>query len=979
MKQTNSSPNVQLIESITDREREILALMAKHYTNKEIAGTLHLALSTIKWYTKQIYGKLTVNNRHEAVKRATELGILGADQPGFKPNNLPSPPTIFVGREEEFEEIVSLLTKDEIRLLTLHGPGGSGKTRLAIQAASKLVELGDTVFPNGVWHVSLASLQNPELIPQFIGSAIGHAYFDTDREPLQQIVDYLQQRNLLLILDNLEHLISVESTRLIAKIIAHAPHIKILVTSRIRLNVQGEQIFPVGGLKIPPSDTSLDMDWEAYSAIQLFVHCARRVQPKFEINEQNLEPTIKICQLVEGMPLGIELASSWLEILSPNEIAAEIIRSLDFMDTNQTGATDRHRSIRAVFDSSWKLLSQEERDAFLHLSVFVGSFSREAAQKVSGATLQALLGLANKSWLGLTKAGRFQLHELMRQFGEEHLRIDAKVWQIAKEKHAAYYADFVAEQSLKMRSPDQISGLIAIDNEFETNIKSAWDWLISQSHWNTVIRKMIQGLCHYVTITKRLNEMIPWLRTARRKFVETEKDNIESLVYAILGTAEAYCEEESHPAAFNDSSQARLKEIWKIVTDYQLAEEMGYWYVMLAGLVHAKNLDLGAIEQLDEAIDQMRKRGDPWVLGMSLIIRANWLIEFNLEEDKLLEALQIFEELGIPYEQSFAAELLANFALQGLGEPTEFKLYIEQSAQFYKELSAIYPKFNYLFYRSIKPGHFFPVGEFEKGFAAYREQHDFFERSRYKGSAWFHSLYWESLLATRYSSYDHARKTRELCLKVAKEFGTQTYIYWNTYELGEVYRVFGNQLKAMDHYTQAYSGFEKVKGILGLGYCHRAFGDLAIQNSQYTEALEEYRKFMNYAVEDNHLWSIAQAHGKLALAHAHLNNLEKSRSELHTALDQMHTWWNQADLKLDTSLVETACLIKQGKLDEAVSLSWFILDHRLSWNATKHQARLFLDEASSHLPAKDIELAKKRGNKLILDEFIKNYIQSDDS
>jgi len=463
MKQTKSSQNIQLIESITDREQEILALMARHHTNKEIAGTLHLALNTVKWYTKQIYGKLAVKDRREAVKRATELGILGADQPGFKPNNLPSPPTIFIGREEEFEEILSLLTKDEIRLLTLHGPGGSGKTRLAIQAASKLVKLGDTVFPNGVWHVSLASLQKPELIPQFIGSAIGHAYFEKDREPLQQIVDYLQQRNLLLILDNFEHLISVESTRLIAKIIAHAPHIKILVTSRIRLNVQGEQLFPVGGLKTPQSDTSVYMDWEAFSAIELFIQCARRVQPKFEINEQNLELTIKICQLVEGMPLGIELASSWLEILSPHEIVAEIIRSLDFLDTNQTGATDRHRSIRAVFDSSWKLLSPEERDAFLRLSVFWGSFSHEAAQKVSGATLQTLLGLANKSWLERTEAGRFQLHELMRQYGEERLKANSDYWQEAKDIHATYYSNFVAEQSLKIQGPDQMPAMYAFN------------------------------------------------------------------------------------------------------------------------------------------------------------------------------------------------------------------------------------------------------------------------------------------------------------------------------------------------------------------------------------------------------------------------------------------------------------------------------------------------------------------------------------
>jgi len=980
MNQTKSSPNVQLLESISDREREILALIARHHTNKEIAGTLNLALSTVKWYTKRIYGKLTVKGRREAVKRATELGILGTDQPESKPNNLPSTPTIFIGREEEVEEIVSLLIKDDIRLVTLHGPGGIGKTRLAIQAASKLVKLGDTVFPNGIWHVSLASLQNPDLIPQSIGNAIGYSYFDTHREHLQQIVDYFQGRNLLLILDNFEHLISIESTRLIAEIITHTPRIKILVTSRIRLNVEGEQLFPVGGLKTPRSNISLDMDWEAYSAIQLFVRCARRVQPKFEVNEQNLEPIIKVCQLVEGMPLGIELASSWLEILSPHEIAAEIIRSMDFLETNQTGATDRHRSIRAVFDSSWKLLSENERGAFLRLSVFVGSFSRDAAQNVSGASLQTLLRLANKSWLQQIEGGRFQLHELMRQYGEERLKADPSVWKEIKNRHADYFADFVAKQSERMKRPDQRIGAEAVKEEFDTNIRTAWDWLAAEQRWVEITDHMLTGLTQITKVDDRFQALLPWLQGARLA-ITNPSGGEHRLAFAILGACEVDIEIGSEIAAADYFD--RLRYLWKLVSEHELDEAMGLWFALLASRVWRRNFVPDAQALLGKAIDRLREPGKEWELGWALLRSVNVWGVFLLEEDKipeaekkLMEVEKLFRKIGAPFEQGRIAQLRGDLAVRQYRPIAEVETHYQRAKDFYRALGEH-------FYISVSglARYYLKYGETEKTFEILRDQQREYERVGNLVEL-ADSLHWDSIQAVRYSSYDHAVTARQRCISLYKKLGYEeaypANFAFNLYELGEVYRVFGETDKAIEAFECARVKFEQVQsaqGLVmeGLGFYQRSLGDMALQAGRYSEALDHFINYNELFMKEKHLWGIAQSHGKLALAYAYLGDPKAARAEMRESLTLSHSI-GQFDLKLIALLAEPVCLIKEGKHEFAVELAAFIAHHPVSWNETKWQAQDILDWAAQDLPDKTVHAAVKRGEALELETVVKGLL-----
>jgi predicted ATPase/DNA-binding CsgD family transcriptional regulator len=964
----SSIRNVSLYEPITAREREILALIGEHRTNKEIAESLHLALSTVKWYTKQIYGKLAVENRRAAVERATALGILGSNQTKPYPHNLPTPGTPFVGREEEVEKIISLLRRDEFRMITLQGLGGSGKTRLALEVALTLVKSGANPFPDGIWFVFLTPIQNYDPIIQAIGNAIGYNFFDKDRDYLQQLTDYLRPKDLLLILDNFEHLISNESMRLLAEIIARAPGIKILITSRIRLNIRGEQLFLVAGMKIPGVKALQSSGWESFSAIKFFRLCARRVQPTFEIDEGNSASVVRICQLVEGMPLGIELAAPWMELLTPQEIATEIAQSLDFLALDQADVPDRQRSVRAVFESSWKFLSEDEQKAFLRLCAFVGSFSREAAQQVSGASLQTLLKLANKSWLERTDGGRFQLHELMRQYGEEKLKADAGEWHRAKDSHAAYYADFVAEQSLRMRSSEQLAGLIAIHEEFNFNIKISWDWLVGEQRWEDVIKKMALGLYHYALIYMRIANLTPWIKSAMRRLA-SETRSRERLSYTILGTLEVFCEENSEAKSFNWTE--RLTALWPLVIDYNLAEKMGFWYALLAGMIYSNNLVPDAKVQLEEAVAYARKKGDPWVLGMSLLIKSNWLQGFAPNKGPLLEASRVFKNLGVPYEQGLVAAMLEGLAIQKKSSPSEIRHYFEIKNEFFKKLGDLYP-FLIGFFSSASD--YFQIGEIDYAFSYFHEQQSFFEKVDDMQRV-ADSLHWESLFAVRYSTFEHAVRTRQRSMEIMRNLDQPSHFSWGLFEFGEMYRVFGEQEKALDLYEQAHEGFERMNIILGLGYYQRAYGDLALEDARYADALKYFQEYVKYARQDNHLWSMAQAQAKLALAHAYLGELEQSRQELQTALTEMRDW-GKDDLILQILLAEPVCLLQERRSEEAIELSAFILTHPVSWNETKQQAKRTLEAASRDLPQEVVESAKERGKKLSLKTVLNRYLSS---
>ena len=403
-----------------------------------------------------------------------------------RPHNLPTSTTPFVGREVELANLAQLLVDPQVRLVTITGPGGMGKTSLALAAAAKQREntSGHTIFPHGLYFVPLAPLADSNTIVSAIAEAIGFTFYE-GAPPQQQLLDTLREKQLLLILDNFEHLL--EGATLVDALLQNAPGVKVLATSRERLNRQSEHLLRLAGMDFPDWETPEDA--AAYSAVQLFLQSARRVQPDYTLSGLDLAPIARICRLVQGLPLGIVLAAAWLELLSAEEIAQEISHSLDFLETDMADVPERQRSIRAVFDYSWRLLNAEEQTIFPRLSVFRAGFSREAAQAITGASLRTLLALVNKSLLHRTPEGRFEIHELLRQYAAAHLAAQTADESTTRQQHSQFYLTFLQQRESILERAGQMKALQEIDLERE-NVRMGWEWAVAQLQLSWLIQAL---------------------------------------------------------------------------------------------------------------------------------------------------------------------------------------------------------------------------------------------------------------------------------------------------------------------------------------------------------------------------------------------------------------------------------------------------------------------------------------------------------
>jgi predicted ATPase/DNA-binding CsgD family transcriptional regulator/Flp pilus assembly protein TadD len=475
-----------LAQPLTEREQEVLTCIGDGLTNRQIAEQLTIAINTAKWYTRQIYNKLGVNSREEAIERGRRLGLLAsAARP---PHNLPLPPTPFVGREPELALLAQYLAEPDTRLITIFGPGGIGKTRLALAAARSQLNSRQIphLFAQGIYFVPLAALETADLLVPALAEALNF-HFEEGHDPQAQLLRFLGRKATLLLLDNFEHLAG--GIGLLEAIGRTAPAVKLLVTSRARLNLQAEQLLPLGGMAVPDekmADEAMTPDrLSDYSAIRLFDQCARRVQPDFALTAENQADVLAICRRVEGMPLGLVLAAAWLGTLTPAEIAAEIGRDLGFLETDMHDAPERQRSLRAAFNHSWRLLSQQEQAVFARLSVFRGGFERQAAQTVAGASLRDLRSLLHKALLYRAPNGRYEIHELLRQFAAEKLA--QATTQSVRDRHSAYYCTFLSERTEAWHTAQQLDILRAVTQEAD-NIRQAWQWALDHGEWARLAR-----------------------------------------------------------------------------------------------------------------------------------------------------------------------------------------------------------------------------------------------------------------------------------------------------------------------------------------------------------------------------------------------------------------------------------------------------------------------------------------------------------
>ena len=457
-------------------------MLADGLTNREIADRLYLSHETVKWYNKQLYGKLGVSNRTQAAAKASELAQEESQEPAparrnSRPkHNLPAPLTSFIGRQRELDEVASLL--EESRLLTLTGPAGTGKTRLALQVAAQVAE----GFADGVTLVELAPLKDPALVADTVARALGLTN-TTEQTITKTLANYLENKELLLVLDNFEHLL--EAAPLASDLLSAASNLRILTTSREALGLYGEQEYPVPPLGLPDlGDPVSPSALKDHEAIALFTQRAQAVVPGFALTDEDALGVAEICVRLDGLPLAIELAAARVKLFGPQALLNQIESRFTTLGTGPRGLSERQRTLRGAIDWSCELLDEVEKKLFARLSVFQGGRTIEAVEAVCAYdlpidVLDGLESLLNKNLLrqehGPEGEPRFTLLETIHEYALERLQDSGEAEELHR-RHAEYFTALAERAEPFMRGGrEQMRWLRRLDADHD-NLRAMHGW-----------------------------------------------------------------------------------------------------------------------------------------------------------------------------------------------------------------------------------------------------------------------------------------------------------------------------------------------------------------------------------------------------------------------------------------------------------------------------------------------------------------------
>ncbi len=649
--------------------------MGERRPSKQLAGLLAQSLEIPPEdqaaFIKAARGELSVERLASLARApardsqpAARSGAVSGNLPKPAPGSLPRVLTPFIGREPELSALGRLLREPQCLLLTIVGSGGVGKTRLAIEAAGQCKDC----FPDGAWFVPLAPLNSPALLVPAIAEALNFRFQDR-ANPKAELLRYLREKKALLLMDNAEHLL--DGVDLFAEILRDCPGVKLLVTSRERLDLLSEWVFEILGLPVPPGEQA--EQFAAYSAVALFLQSARRVQAGFALRQEERGCVLKICMVLEGMPLGIELAAAWVGLLTCGEIAAEIERNIDFLAVSMRDLPERHRSLRATLDYSWKLLAAEQKLILSRLSVFHGRFRREAAEEICGASLAVLASLRNKMLLYRTDDDFYSLHEIIRQYAELRLREDPDEDERVKDRHASYYVRCLSEDEQALKSNRQVETFNEMARVIE-DLSRGWLRIVTSLRPNSLVSEpfpldrfnnALFSLSLFYEMRNRSLEAIPlfkeaiaYLRSVESAFESPEDRSVYSTV---LGHITAYL--GLHHIYLFQYEQARvyLEEAIRLLDQGQSRVVRAQAQVMLAATYSVQGQLQKDAALLEQSLEVFREEGDRWWYLLSTINLAPAYVSLGkLSEIEafLQEGLGLLEpgdfRLGMPLRMHYA-------------------------------------------------------------------------------------------------------------------------------------------------------------------------------------------------------------------------------------------------------------------------------------------------------------------------------------
>ena len=514
------------------------------------------------------------------------------------PEALPNPGTPFIGRQRELRELVDLLQDAETRLVTVIGPGGTGKTRLALSAAQALAPR----FAQGVRYVALSALPSHELLAPAIAESFGLVLSRRD-DVAAELLDYLREKELLLVLDNFDDLVA--GAALVGSIIEQAPRVRVLVTTRERLNLIPEILLPLDGLRTEPDAVGQS------DAIELFVAAARRQDRAFQLDATSRSHVRRICELVGGLPLAIELAAAWVRVMSTEEIHQHLARSYDILSSTSPGLPERHRSMRATFESSWRLLSDEEQHAVAQLSVIRSDFDRDTAAAVAGADVPLLRSLLDKSFL-TRSGGQFLMLDVVRQYAQERLQREPEEERRARQGHLQYFADLLEslEHDAQRWDPKAFARIV----EDMDDVRAAWSYAVETAAADVFVRTA--NTLYY------LYDARGWVKEGERGFARAitalESERVpEASKAAALTILSTRC------GALNDRLGAASQAESYLARGLQLARARGDSREVIFALqkAAAHRMSVGRYEEAEtiaqEAVELSQPRGDRHDLAWS--------------------------------------------------------------------------------------------------------------------------------------------------------------------------------------------------------------------------------------------------------------------------------------------------------------------------------------------------------------------------
>lgn len=610
--------------------------------------------------------------------------------------NLPAAAAPIIGRQAELHQLVELLSNPTVRLVTVLGAGGAGKTRLALEAGWKLLP----AFANGVFLAEANSHLAKEALLSTIAAGIGLDILlgpvtrtlpenSAEQSVLQeQLSGFLRGKEILLILDGLEQVRDVSG--LLQHLLSVSPGLKILATSRVRMNLESETVFIVEGLPYPPAGEP-DQDLCSYDAVELFIHSARRVNRNFALTPHNREAVAEICRMMEGMPLGILQASACELAFDTTTVLQELRANIDFLGESGLSLPDRQQNLRASFEYSWNLLEGPEQKAFLRLSIFRNTFHIERALHVCGISPHSIKVLIDHSFLLYRGAGLYRMHDLLREFAFERLKALPEELRALRQKFIQEYLESLVTWHKKIKSSEQFTVIDQMNFE-HSNIRFAWD-LATEHASIEDLAEALPGLCWFYQVSCRYEEGLTLCRQTEERIATSGRFPPDSLLLTDLKIWQAaflIAQGKRQPAfQILHPLERTLQDASNAVpgSDQRLA----FVFLLLAEIMGYRDAREGS-RYAEKSAQLFRAMNDPWNLARCLSQKAACNDVLGNRETCIrlaLEALEIQRQIGDP-SLGAAIKIVMSYSSMLMGDYRTGLELVQELTQYFKNINSPY-------------------------------------------------------------------------------------------------------------------------------------------------------------------------------------------------------------------------------------------------------------------------------------------------